>query len=188
MWWWWSNNLPFFAHKESIRLAADTIMSFLRTAHTRQTSTDSPYFTLVVWQASIANFRLTSAFLKKRSKTITCGDYQNLQPSWHQRHAQPWLWQTVNCRWWQLSIKYSHLHHTCCAHGKSTKTSCPNGNDNLRRASNGTCCFSGGIIWWQLTRKWNWKNSGKSYQTLLAVSLKFSNASLIRYLYTRIAL
>ena len=32
--------------------------------------------------------------------------------------------------------KYSHLHHTCYAHGTSTKTSCPNANDNLRRASN----------------------------------------------------
>ena len=163
-------------------------MSCLWTAHTRQTSTDSPYFTLFVLQALIANFRLASAFLKKRSKTITCGHYQNLQPLWHQRHAQPWLWQTVKCRWWQLSIKYSHLHHKCCAHGTSTKTSCPNANDVLRRSSYGTCFFSRRKFWWLLTRKWNLKNSGKSYQTLFTVSLKLSNTSLIRGLYTRIAL
>ena len=63
--------------KNLFGLLADTIMSCLWTAHTRQTSTDSPYFTLLVWKASIANFRLASPFFKKRSKTITCGHNQN---------------------------------------------------------------------------------------------------------------
>ena len=80
----------------------------------------------------------------------------------------------------------SSSHMMCTWHiNKNIMSKCKR---QLRRASNETCFFSSGIIWWLLTRKWNLKNSWKSYQTLLTVSLKFSNTFLIRGLYTRIAL
>ena len=163
MWWWWSNDPPFFAHKKSFGLACQYHHVVLMDCTYKPNKYRLPLLHIVGMTRFNNLFSAGYCFFKKRSKTITCGHNQNLQPSWHQRHDRSWLRQTVNCRWWQLSIKNSHLHHTCCAHGTSTKTSCLNANDNLRRASNETCFFSSEIIWWLLTRKWNLENSRKSY-------------------------
>ena len=153
-------------------------MSCLWTAHTRQTSIDSPYFTLLVWQTSIANFRLAYAFFKEEKQNDYMWALSKLAAI-----LTPETRPAVIVTDRELSLMASfdkcfYLHHACCAHGTSTKTSCPNANENLRRASNGTCFFSSGLFWWLLTRKWNLKNSGKSNQTLLTASLKSSRIPL----------
>ena len=67
--------LYFSLTKRALDMLGNTIMLHWWTVHTRQTSTDSLYFILLVWQVLIAISRSDSAFSRKRNKAITLGHY-----------------------------------------------------------------------------------------------------------------
>ena len=189
MWWWSSNNLLFFAHKESIRLACWYRHVVLMDCTYKTNKYRLPLLHIGGMTSFNSQFSVDFCFLKEEKQNNYMWGLSKfaaiLTPE-----TRPAVIVTNR----ELSLMaaidkiFPSSSHMLCTWHINIKPSRPNANDVLRRASNGTCFFSSRIIWWLLTRKWNLKNSGKSYQTLLTVSIKLSNTSLIRGLYTRIAL